>query len=81
MTQSTAIITAAVAVVTLILAIFGASWLNYQLLNNYIDARFDSVNARFDAVAAEFRTVRAEMETIRSEVRHVYDRFKPISGD
>jgi predicted nuclease with TOPRIM domain len=76
------IITTIIAAATLILAIFGAGWLNLQMLKSYLDTKIDGLrsemNARFDTVNAEFKTVRAEIETVRSEVANLGQRVDRI---
>jgi archaellum component FlaC len=73
------IITIIAATGTFILAIFGATWLNHQLLKSYIDAkfeglentidsRFDAVDARFDAVDARFESVDARFESVERQM-------------
>ena len=43
MSQGVAIISAATALLALVLAIFGASWLNQRNIERLLDARFDTV--------------------------------------
>jgi outer membrane murein-binding lipoprotein Lpp len=88
-------ITAIAAVASVILAIFGAGWLNQQGMNKRIDDLKSYLDARFQAVEAEFKSVRAEIATVRTEVVHGSQRldrierqleaiFKPVlpkSGD
>jgi hypothetical protein len=80
------IITTIIASATLILAIFGASWLNQQAMNkrlddlkSYFDARFDSIEKRF---SAEIQSVRAEthseIQSVRVEVSHLNQRMERI---
>jgi len=85
-------ITIVIAAVSVILAIFGASWLNQRSLKDYIDARFDAMRAEIQAVRTEFR---AEIGPLRIEVANLSSRvdrierqleaiFKPVfpkSGD
>ena len=76
------IITIIAATGTFILAIFGATWLNHQLLKSYIDAkfeglentidsRFDGVDARFDGVDARFESVERQMALLGSRVERL----------
>ncbi|MDD5351457.1 MAG: hypothetical protein PHQ12_14695 [Chthoniobacteraceae bacterium] len=52
----------------LVLAIFGAGWLNNQLMKNYIDAKFETVNTRFAAIEARLDRIERQLEAI----------FKPV---
>ena len=66
------IITIIAATGTFILAIFGATWLNHQLLKSYIDAKFEglenTINSRFDAVDARFESVNARFESVERQM-------------
>ena len=59
----------------MILAIFGANWLNQQAMKNYIDAKFSGLEGKLEA---EFKAVRAEIETVRSEVANLGSRIDRI---
>ena len=67
-----AIITIIIAAITVILAIFGAGWLNLQILKSYLDAKIggleSTMNAEFKAVRAEFK---AEIAPLGSDVGHL----------
>jgi hypothetical protein len=65
---------------TLVIAIFGASWLSQQMMNKriddlkmYLDARFEAVNARFDAIEQRIGLLEQRVE--------LFARFLPKSGD
>ena len=66
------IITIIAATGTFILAIFGATWLNHQLLKSYIDAKFEglenTIDSRFDAVDARFESVDARFESVERQM-------------
>lgn len=58
------IITIIVALGTFILAIFGATWLNQQMLKNYIDAKFEGFENTFNARLQSFeQAMNAGFET------------------
>ncbi len=54
--------------ITLVAAIFGANWLNLQMLKSYIDARFETVNVRLTAIEARLDKIERQLEQI----------FKPV---
>jgi uncharacterized protein YPO0396 len=67
--------TSLAALLSLVLAIFGASWLNQRYIarlpeefGKRIDARFDAIekqfNARFDALLAEIRHIDQRIDSI-----------------
>jgi len=75
-----------ISAAALILAIFGASWLNQQAMNkriddlkSYLDARFDSieraVNACFDVVDHRFSSLEQRMERVERQLEAI---FKPV---
>ena len=72
------IITIIVALGTFILAIFGATWLNQQMLKNYIDAKFEGfegiVNARFDIVEARFKSAEQSHKALEQQLAMLVSR-------
>src|SRR2546423_4602496 len=50
-----AIISATVGVVTLVLAIFGASWLNQRYMGQLLEQMAKRFDARFDGLSAEIK--------------------------
>jgi hypothetical protein len=71
-----------ITLATLVFAIFGANWLNLQLMNkriddlkNYLDARFQAVDAEIKASRAELKgeigTLRAEMSAMGQKVERI----------
>lgn len=69
------IVTIVVATGTFILTIFGATWLNHQLLKSYIDAKFEglqnTIDARFDAVDARFNSGEQQTSLLISRVERL----------
>ena len=70
-----------VTLATFILAIFGAGWLNQNLMNKriddlkmYLDAKFDSVNERFKAVDQRFAAIETRLDRIERQLETI---FKP----
>lgn len=59
---------------TLVAAIFGANWLNMQMLKNYIDARFETIDARFEAVNVRLAAIEARLDKIERQLEQI---FKP----
>ncbi len=80
------IITIIVALGTFILAIFGATWLNQQMLKNYIDAKFEgfegvfserlksieqTMNAGFEAAEQDNQAFRQQLALLVSRVERL----------
>ncbi len=68
MNPNIVIISATVAVVTLVLAIFAAFWLNQRNTEKLLEQMERRFDARFDALTAEFR----------SEIKRVDQRFDSV---
>jgi hypothetical protein len=73
------LITNILGMAALILAVFGAGWLNQNAMNKriddlraYLDARFNAMDAKFDAkfdaVNAKFDTVNARLDTMNTRM-------------
>ena len=82
MSPNVAIISATVAVLTLVLAIFGASWLNQrntERLLEQLEKRFD---ARFDTVLAEIKRLNQRIDSVEHRLdrieRQLEALFKPV---
>jgi predicted PurR-regulated permease PerM len=86
MNPNIAIISAVIAVATLVLAIFGASWLNQRNIEKLIDQMERRFDARFDALLAEFRSeikrVDQRLDSVEQRLKFIEDLlakiFKPI---
>ena len=73
------------AMVGVVIAIFGASWLN----THQIDKRFDEMNKRLEEMGKRFnaqiealeRRFDAQFEVLRSEIRRLEDRIVIIEED
>ncbi|MGH9799406.1 MAG: hypothetical protein ACRD82_03500 [Blastocatellia bacterium] len=59
----------------LVFAIFGATWLNQQMLKSYIDARFDTLRAELQTGLSE---VRGDIAAHRSETRHLSEKVERV---
>jgi uncharacterized protein Yka (UPF0111/DUF47 family) len=77
-----AVISATVAVITLVLAIFGASWLNQrniERLLEQLDKRFDP---RFETVLTEIRRLDQRIDSVEHRLdrieRQLEAVFKPV---
>jgi hypothetical protein len=72
------IVTIIIALATFIISIFGASWLNQQMMNNrfndlnkriddlrgYLDARFTAQETRFAAIGQRLDRIERQLEAI-----------------
>ena len=76
------IITIIAATGTFILAIFGATWLNHQLLKSYIDAKFDglqnTIDARFEAIDARFQVIDARFDAVEQQTALLISRVERL---
>jgi hypothetical protein len=54
----------------LVLSVFGAGWLNVQMLKNYLDAKIDGVNAKIDGLRGEMN---ANLDAMRGEMNARFD--------
>ena len=90
MNTNIAILSATLTIAGLILAIFGASWLNQRAteklierLDKQLDARFASIDARFQQVLTEIKRVDQRIDNIESRIgrieRQMEAIFKPVS--
>lgn len=86
MSPNVAIVSATIAVVTLVFAIFGASWLNQrhiekllEQLEKRFDERFASLEQRFDqrfaVVEQRFASVEHRLDRIERQLEAL---FKPV---
>jgi tetrahydromethanopterin S-methyltransferase subunit G len=86
MSPNVAIISATIAVVTLVFAIFGASWLNQRHIEKLLDQlekrfdeRFTSLEKRFDQrfalVDQRFASVEQRLDRIERQLEAI---FKPV---
>ena len=82
MSQSAAIISATIAMFSLVLAIFGASWLNQRNIERLLEQmekRFDSkfeqinvqMNARFDTVLSEIRRLDQRIDSLEQRIDRI----------
>lgn len=74
-----------IALATLVLAIFGAGWINLQMLKSYLDAKIDGLkgemNARFDGTDDRITALGQRVERIERQLETLFARFLPKSGD
>ena len=86
MNPNVAIISAIAAVVTLVLSIFGASWLNQRNVERVIEQLEKRFDARFDTLLTEFRSEIKRLDQRLDSVEQRLDRierqlevvFKPV---
>ena len=64
MSQSVAIISAATALLALVLAIFGASWLNQRNIERILEQMEKRMDARFDTVLSEIRRLDQRIDAL-----------------
>jgi hypothetical protein len=70
-----------ITLATLVFAIFGASWINLQMMKNYLDARIDGVNARIDGVSTKIDALSQKVDRIDRQVEAIFKPVFPKSGD
>jgi len=85
MSASVAILSAALTVIGLVLAIFGASWLNQRAteklierLDKQLDARFASIDARFETVLAEIRRLDQRIDSVEQRLDRIERQLEAI---
>lgn len=89
MNNSIAILSATLTIIGIVLAIFGASWLNqrstekmFERLDKQLDARFAAVDARFEQVLAEIKRLDQRIDNLESRVERIERQleaiFKPV---
>jgi uncharacterized membrane protein YfbV (UPF0208 family) len=75
MSQSVAIISAATALLALVLAIFGASWLNQRNIERLLDARFETVLSEIRRLDQRINSLEQRLDRIERQLEAV---FKPV---
>ena len=75
MSQSVAIISAATALLALVLAIFGASWLNQRNIERLLDARFETVLSEIRRLDQRINSLEHRLDRIERQLEAV---FKPV---
>jgi Tfp pilus assembly protein PilN len=82
MSQSVAIISAATALLALVLAIFGASWLNQRNIERLLEQMEKRFDARFDTVLSEIKRLDQRIDSLDQRVdrieRQLEAVFKPV---
>ena len=82
MSANFAIISATVAVVTLVLAIFGASWLNQRNIERLLEQLEKRFDTRFDTVLTEVRRLGQRIDSVERRLdrieRQLEAVFKPV---
>lgn len=89
MNTNIAILSATLTIVGLVLAIFGASWLNQRAteklierLDKQLDARFASIDARFQQVLTEIKRLDQRIDNVENRLgrieRQMEAIFKPV---
>jgi hypothetical protein len=57
MSSNIAILSGTITLVTLVFAIFGASWLNQRSIERLLEQMVKRFDARFDSIGAEFKAL------------------------
>jgi Tfp pilus assembly protein PilN len=78
MSESVAILSAAITVLALVMAIFGASWLNQRNIGLLLDQLEKRIDAKFAAFDARFETVLAEIKRVDQRIDSVEQRLQRI---
>ncbi|MEN3335128.1 MAG: hypothetical protein V7641_4493 [Blastocatellia bacterium] len=82
MSQGVAIISAATALLALVLAIFGASWLNQHNIERLLEQMEKRFDARFDTVLSEIKRLDQRIDSLDQRVdrieRQLEAVFKPV---
>lgn len=82
MSQGVAIISAATALLALVLAIFGASWLNQRNIERLLEQMEKRFDARFDTVLSEIKRLDQRIDSLDQRVdrieRQLEAVFKPV---
>ncbi len=77
-----AIISATVTIVSLVLSIFGSSWLNQRNNERLIESLRGEIKAEFQSVRAEMKTIETKIDAIDARVsrieRQLEQLFKPM---
>ena len=75
MSPGVAIISAATALLALVLAIFGASWLNQRNIERLLDARFETVLSEIRRLDQRINSLEQRLDRIERQLEAV---FKPV---
>ena len=89
MSTNIAILSAALTIIGLVLAIFGASWLNQrntekliEQLGKQMDARFAAMDARFEQILTEIKRLDQRIDGLSQRVERIERQleaiFKPV---
>jgi hypothetical protein len=86
MSQEVAIISAATAILAIVIAIFGASWLNQRNIEKLLDqmekrfdSRFDQMEKRFDARFDQMeKRFDARFDTVLAEIKRLDQRIDSL---
>jgi uncharacterized membrane protein YfbV (UPF0208 family) len=70
-----AIVSGAIALLALVISIFGAAWLNQRATEKLIDQMAARFEARFEAIEARFAAVEQRLDRIERQLEAI---FKPI---
>ncbi|HEY6332304.1 MAG TPA: hypothetical protein VI756_23470 [Blastocatellia bacterium] len=78
MSQDIAIVSAAAALLALVLAIFGASWLNQRNTEKLLEQMEKGFNARFDSVLSEIRRLDQRLDSLEQRVERIERQLEAI---
>ena len=84
MTPTIALISVGIALLTIILSIFGASWLNQKALERHTDLLREMFAARFDAAEARsearFAAIESRFDVIEARFAAIDARFAAVEA-
>lgn len=78
MSPNVAIISAIIAVLTLVLSIFGASWLNQRNIEKLLEQLEKRFDARFDTVLTEIKRLDQRIDLVERRIDLVEQRLDRI---
>ena len=80
MSRAVAIISAATALAALVLAIFGASWLNQRNIGKLLEQMEKRFDARFDTVLSEIRRLDQRIDALDQRLSQRIDSLEQRVG-
>ncbi len=78
MSPNVAILSAAVAVLTLVLAIFGASWLNQRNIEKLLEQMEKRFDARFDVLLSEIKRLDQRIDSVERRLDRIERQLEAV---